>query len=198
MNKQSVNSEQISAGGITVTTSNPIYVNTTMESPKDFYLNLDASSSTSEIAAFQSFAKSKGADLGKAGVDGKWGNYTAAAWNQYGNQYLASLNPTTSTTQPTTQTTKEPTEAQKKEAAKKGYVWDSINKKFATAKESGLLDTILGVFGVAKPQSETITQTETTSEDNKPKMSMGVKIAIGVGALAIVGGIIYAVTKKSK
>ena len=50
----------------------------------------------SDITAFQQYAKSKGADLGKSGpnkdgVDGQWGSKTQAAWDKYKTDYNKQL-----------------------------------------------------------------------------------------------------------
>ena len=55
---------------------------------------------SADILKFQSFAKSKGANLGtsgtsKDGVDGKWGNKTKAAWEKYGSDYKTTTTPPT-------------------------------------------------------------------------------------------------------
>jgi len=209
MENQEFDKRNFSASGITISTVNPIYVGNSRKSYDDYYLNLDASSNSSEISAFQEWLNKNYAGWAKGYSNGivlpvnsgygSFGSLTQAAWSKYGNQYLASLPPTTAST--TTTATTQPTESQIKEAAKKGMVWDNINKKFSDAKASGLLDTILGIFGGSKPQKSTSmgqTQQQTKDDDGKGKMSTGVKIAIGVGALMLVGGIIYAVTKKNK
>jgi hypothetical protein len=207
MEKQSFNKETLSSLGITVSTTNPIYIDKSRKSPNDYYLNFDQSNSN-EVKAFQNWLNKNyagwangypnGVVLPTDSGYGSYGSLTATAFKNYGSQYLASLNQANTQPNISTQPAIQPTETAKKEAAKKGLVWDSINNKFAKAKESGLLDTVLGIFGVAKPQQETINQPNENIGGEKSKMSMGVKIAIGVGALAIVGGIIYAVTKKSK
>jgi hypothetical protein len=192
MNKQSFDSEKFSAAGITVTTANPIYYNVIQESPQDWYLSLDASSSSSDVAAFQSYAKSKGADLGNGGVDGKWSDSTSAAWKQYGDQYLASLNQ--ANTQPTT--TNQPTPEQIAVAKKNGFDWNSVTKKFEKFKESGALDAVLSLFGLGKKPDEAPTDNKLKNPDKG--MSTGAKIAIGVGAAIVLGVIVYTATKKSK
>lgn len=66
MNKQSFNSETFSAGGVTVTTANPIILNTTPESPKDYYLNADSNPTQAQADS----AKKKGLTWDK--VKGTW------------------------------------------------------------------------------------------------------------------------------
>lgn len=58
----------------------------------------------SDITAFQAFAKNKGADLGKSGVnkdgvDGAWGDKTQKAWDKYKDDYNKSLKTTSDTVQ---------------------------------------------------------------------------------------------------
>ena len=66
MNKQSFNSETFSAAGVTVTTANPIILNTTPESPKDYYLNANGDPTQAQVDS----AKKKGLTWDK--VKGTW------------------------------------------------------------------------------------------------------------------------------
>ena len=222
MNKQSFDSEKFSKDGITITTANPIYYNIIPESPADWYLSFDQSNSE-DVKAFQKWVqeniKSDIIDFyGQStqrwfrGVDARDGvmlGKTLSAWNTYGNQYLASLN--TTNAQPATQPTDsaslnttnaqhatQPTDDQIAAAKKSGLTWDKVNKKWQQLEQSGAVDTLLGLFGLCKKSDTT-----PTADDNKLKnpdkpMSTGAKIAIGVGAAAVLAIIIYTATKKSK
>jgi hypothetical protein len=192
MENQAFISENLSSSGITVSTVNPIYVGTSRKSYDDYYLNLDANSPSAEVSAFQEWLNKnyKGWATGYSGgivvpVNsgyGKFGGLTQAAWSKYGNQYLASLPPTNTST--TTQENK-----------------DIPKDKLKEAEESTLLQKALALFGGIAGKVET-GGSSTTKKQKKDgdgnKMSLGVKIAIGVGALMLVGGVIYAVTKKNK
>lgn len=218
MNKQSFDSEKFSAAGITVTTANPIYYNVIPESPKDWYLSFDQNNKEdvkdfqrwvqknikSDIIDFVGVTQNKDGSYtkytGEAAVDGKMLGKTAEAWAKYGDQYLASLNPTpTLQTQPTaapTSTTAQPTPEQIAAANKKGLTWNKITNKFEQIKSSGLWDAALGLLGLGKKPNEAPTEDKLKNPDKG--MSTGAKIAIGVGAAAALTFIIYTATKKSK
>jgi hypothetical protein len=217
MNKQSFDSEKFSAAGITVTTANPIYYNVIPESPKDWYLSFDQNNKEdvkgfqrwvqknikSDIIDFVSVTQNKDGSYtkytGEAAVDGKMLGKTAEAWFKYGDQYLASFNPTpTLQTQPpqTTAPTAQPTPEQIAAARKKGLDWNKLSNKWEKIKSSGLWDAALGLLGLGKKPDEAPTEDKLKNPDKG--MSKGAKIAIGVGAVVILGVIIYAATKKSK
>ena len=204
MNKQSFDSEKFSKDGITVTTANPIYYNIIPESPADWYLSFDQSNSEA-IKAFQTWLNknhagwatgyTNGVVLPTDNGFGMFGSLTQAAYKNYGDEYLATL-ATKPTTQPTA--TSQPTDDQIAVAKKSGLTWDKVNKKWQQLEQSGAVDTLLGLFGLGKKSDTT-----PTADDNKLKnpdkpMSTGAKIAIGVGAAAVLAIIIYAATKKSK
>ena len=100
---------------------------------------------------------------------------------------------------------KEPTPAQKEEAKKKGLTWDSANKVFKKAEELGILDSILGKLGIT-PRTSTppvgvdapLGSLPPDVEGDKKGMSTTTKVLIGVGALAVVGLILYMSSNKTE
>jgi hypothetical protein len=151
-----------------VKTINPVIVNGKKESRSSKYLSFDANgkpekSKPNEVKSFQTFAKSKGANLGtsgvnKDGVDGKWGTSTEKAWATHGSAYVAMakalgntmLGMTTNTgTAPTTEPTKDEQIAQ----AKKGKIWDKAKGWITSDKAKDALaflqnsGGIRGLFG---------------------------------------------------
>lgn len=98
---------------------------------------------------------------------------------------------------------KEPTQAEKLAKEKEGLTWDKITGGWKKAQESGMIDTLLGLFGKGGQ-----TQTQYTAgnyqpvipvDDTKEKeegLSTGMKIALAVGGVAVVGAIIYFATRK--
>jgi len=100
---------------------------------------------------------------------------------------------------------KEPTPAQKEEAKKRGLTWDSANKVFKKAEELGILDSILGKLGIT-PRTSTppvgvdapLGSLPPDVEGDKKGMSTTTKVLIGVGALAVIGLILYMSSNKTK
>jgi hypothetical protein len=167
---------------------------------------------TADVKAFQNYANSKGAKLV---VDGIWGAKTQAEYDKFGAEWEASRSaapivspavtptPEPSNVQivtsgvPSVPAGQQPTAAQMEELKKKGVFWDKAKRVWITAKQTGFLDYLADVFGV---KSSLPTQTEPTSTlpQTSPRtrpLSAGVKIAIGVGIVAVVGLIIYSNSK---
>ncbi len=154
------------------------------------YSNLDGRSQPSDVKAFQDWAISKGYK-DKAGrdlvSDGKWGTKTAYVYNAYGKEFEGKAS------------MPEPTEEMKKHNLKKyNKVWDASKKTWTSAKDSGVIDSLLQSVGL-KDAPKTTTDPSSTDPDKKG-MKKGVKIAIAVIgsvaliALAVIG--IRAATKK--
>lgn len=167
-----------------------------------------------------------GENLNKGSGYGNFSKPTKMAWNLYGAEYtLASGsvigNLFSSPTQATTQATAEPTKEQQVEHAKKGKIWDKSkgwidSKGGAQAfleKNKGVIDSakdLFGsIFGGNKPTYKSPSSSPSLNNDgaygsglpdlpSNNAMSKNKKIAIGVGAVALLGIIIYVATKPKK
>ena len=98
---------------------------------------------------------------------------------------------------------KKPTDEQLKEAKKKGFTWDDVNKVFKKAEELGIVDSLLSKIGVIPKTSTppvgvdpTLDPSGSASAEDKG-MSTTTKVLIGVGVLAVVGLLFYAMSDKS-
>lgn len=168
------------------------------------YSYIDQNNKT-EVKAFQDFVikvKKDSTILGSAGADGIWGTKTQKAYDKYGADWEdykkkalgvmgAFLNiPSSSASVPTTApaVSGEPTPAQVEEQKKKGLFWDKAKKTWVSAKELGLVDYVLDVFGVA-PKEET---------PAPKKLSNTAKTILYVGGALVVGLIIYSIAKRKK
>ena len=98
---------------------------------------------------------------------------------------------------------KEPTTLEKENAKKKGLTWDSVNKVYVKAQELGIVDALLSKLGITPRTTTppvgvdpTLDPSGSASAEDKG-MSTTTKILIGVGALAVVGLIIYSSSSKT-
>lgn len=186
-----------------VITRYPVYINRTRVNNNSMYLSVDGSSSKSEVQAFQDWLDMKhpgwvlGKNLNKGSGYGNFGPATSSAWGKYSTEYTAFITPTTTTTQTTTtQTTTEPTSQKKDEMKKKGFNWDKAKGTWTKAKDSGLIDNLLGLFGKDKPTEQapqegggpSVTPPPT---DDKKGMSKGMKIGLAVGGALLLGTVLY-------
>lgn len=183
-----------------VITSNPVYVNKIRVAGEQDWLYVDGSSDKATILAFQKYANSKGWSP-KLVEDGKWGAKTQAAAGIWGVTFDSGTPPVIpSVVPPVIPPGATPTVTQVAEAKKKGFTWDALAGGFVKTKESGLLDTVLGLFGKgsATPPVSTAAPyiSVTTPVEEKPKMSTGVKIALIGGGVLVVGVLIFALTRK--
>ena len=93
-----------------------------------------------------------------------------------------------------------PTQSQLDSAKKNGLTWDKITGGWKKAEESGMIDSILGFFNKGKQQTSetpyTPVQPYYDQSSQKTGMSKGTKIALVVGGLALIGGIVYFATRK--
>jgi hypothetical protein len=98
---------------------------------------------------------------------------------------------------------KEPSAIEKENAKKKGLIWDNAKKIYVQAQELGIVDALLSKLGIT-PRTTTppvgleppLGSSGSASEEGKG-MSTTTKILIGVGALAVVGLIIYSSSSKT-
>lgn len=160
-----------------------------------------------EVKAFQEFVikvKKDSAILGGFGADGIWGSNTQKAYDKYGADWEdykkkalgvmgAFLGIPTSSSPVGVPTTApavsgQPTPAQVEEQKKKGLFWDNAKKTWVSAKELGLVDYVLDIFGVA-PKEPTPTP---------KKLSKTAKTLLYVGGAVVIGLIIYAIAKPKK
>jgi hypothetical protein len=167
------------------------------------YSYIDKANKT-EVKAFQDYVirvKKDTAILGSAGVDGLWGDNTQKAYDKYGADWeeykkkamgvmgaflgIPSSSPVPSTAPAVSG---EPTPAQVEEQKKKGLFWDKAKKTWVSAKEIGLVDYVLDIFG-AKPKE---------AEPTPKKLSNTSKTILYVGGAVILGLIIYAIAKPKK
>jgi len=196
-----------------ITTAYPVIINKKRENYQDFYLNIDGENSA-QVKQFHIFANSKGANLK---VDGKYGAKSKKAYKTYGadfEKFWTALGGVASsggniTGKPAFESgtsSSTPSEKEIKEKKAKGYYWDKAKGVWGKAKESGLIDKLgellglnMGGGGGGGQSSEAdLVSTNAPAEDPTAKkgMSTGVKIAIGVGIVVVVGAIIYFATKK--
>jgi hypothetical protein len=192
-----------------VITENPIiYINSLDSEDADTFLYLDAKSTTNEIKDFQKYVNTW--QGGKLKTNGKWDEDTVLAFNKYGKDYEEFINPTsrinktyvkTEKIEPVNIRAKEPSAIEKENAKKKGLTWDSAKKVYVQAQELGIVDALLGKLGIT-PRTTTPpvgvdaplgTSGSSPIEESKG-MSTTTKILIGVGALAVVGFVIYSST----
>ena len=169
-----------------VFTINPIIVNGVNESYKDLYIPFDGKNASKEtVLAFQKYANKSGYTPALK-EDGIYGKGTQKAidsglgkkWDDL-NAYIGQSGPTNGS-------------EIKKDEKKKG---EKIKEAFKQAKESGLLDKALGLFGLGeKPTEDGVPSTPKSKEDEES--GKGVKIALIIGGVALVGAILYFVTKK--
>ena len=191
-----------------VITSNPVYVNKIRVAGEQDWLYVDGSSDKATILAFQKYANSKGWSP-KLVEDGKWGAKTQAAAGIWGITFDSGTTSVIPSVAPPVIPSvvplvvppgATPTVTQVAEAKKKGFTWDALAGGFVKAKESGLLDTVLGLFGKGSATPPVSTAAPyipvTTPVEEKPKMSTGVKIALIGGGVLVVGVLIFALTRK--
>lgn len=164
-----------------VKTSYPIYINGLLSENED-WLSLDASSSRSEIKAFQDWMDTTHPNwvldknnLNKGSGYGTFGRSTGKAWKTYGSEYTASQgSATTPSTTPPATTTSSPTDTPVKPNATTPEDKASTDKQTTTGQP---------IKGKAK--------------DKKP-MSINVKIGIGIAVLALIIGIVVVLKKANK
>ena len=96
---------------------------------------------------------------------------------------------------------KEPSATEKEEAKKKGLTWDSAKKIYVQAQQLGIVDALLNKLGITPKTNDAPVGVDAPlgtsggSPTEKSKgMSTTTKILIGVGALAVVGFVIYSST----
>lgn len=179
---------------------------------------------SADVKSFQTFANGKGATPPLV-VDGIWGAKTEAQYLNFGAEWEALRStpttpapastpttpapaPTPASVQvvtsgvPTIPTGQQPTSAQMEELKKKGIFWDKAKRVWITAKETGFLDYLADIFGVksssALPPTSDPTSTSPQTNPRTRPLSTGVKVAIGIGIVAVVGLIIYSNSKNKK
>lgn len=98
--------------------------------------------------------------------------------------------------------TTEPSQAEKLAKEKQGLTWDKITGGWKKAQESGMVDTLLGLFGKGTQNQYTtgsynpqVQPTDTIVKEDTG-MSTGMKIGLAIGGVAVVGAIIYFATRK--
>jgi len=192
----------------------------------DNYSYIDKNNS-SEVKAFQDWLDAKGVKfvgatnaarnngrlLNKGTGYGTFGPSTTNAYAVYGSQWEASRTPTVAPTPapapapaappaapmqvvtagvPTIPTGTQPTTQQIEEQKKKGVFWNKAKGVWVKAKEAGVLDWLAMQLGITPPPPAV--------EEPSPrerKMGAGVTTALVIGAVAVVGLIIYSQSKKS-
>jgi hypothetical protein len=171
-----------------------------------------------EVKQFQTWLIAKGVDIsfkdkngkiysGKDAIDGdmKDGNKTGKAWNTYGAEFAKTLGGTTPTG---TTPTAEPTKEEQIEQAKKGKIWDKAKGWITSDKAKDVLKSLLegggfmgvinALFGAGSTSGDANTSGTTTTDTTlppKPGMSRNLKIGIAIGAIALLGIIIYSATR---
>ena len=141
---------------------------------------------------------------------GTFGPSTTKAWNTYGVEFAKTLGGTTPTgTTPTETTpTAEPTKDEQIEQAKKGKIWDKAKGWITSDKAKDVLKSLLegggfmglinALFGAGSTSGDANTSGTTTTDTTlppKPGMSRNLKIGIAIGAIALLGIIIYSATR---
>lgn len=192
-----------------IITGNPVILNGVKQNTNDYYLGFDAKN-TDEVKAFQDWLDIfyptwlKGGKLNKGAGYGSYGPSTKAMEGK-----IAEFEKVTgkSTTATPLVDTKAPTPQEVEKQKKLGKVWDASKKAFVFAKESGILDTLLGKLGIQKQDTSagqtpvatsTETQTETGSgQPPKEGMSTTTKIVLIGGGVVLLGVIIYFATKSN-
>jgi len=219
-----------------VLTKYPVYINRKKVSNADFYMNADAAiikNSVGRIKAFQDWLDAKGIKwvgatdaelnngklLNKGSGYGTFGPSTVKAWDKYGDSFVATAQtmtniltgmPTTPSAPvvTTTTTTTEPTPQQKEEAAKRGLQWDKVKGWIQIGQQTGIIDSVLGLFGV-QPQP-VVTGSEggtipggsvttpggsvvvtTPEEEKRKKRNRMLLIGGGVLAVVVIGYFIF-------
>ena len=191
-----------------VITSYPVQVRRTPYASAGQFMSFDGkSASSAQVLAFQKFANSKGYSP-KLVEDGKYGAKTEAAIKVWGAEFdkaAASLGATMANiaTGGASAPTAQPSAAEIEKQKKAGKVWNAAKGVFEFAKEKGILDSVLGMFGMGSgSQSGSAASTEpiadTTTDGGKKPMSTTTKVLIGVGVVAVIGVVIYAVNKNKK
>ena len=183
----------------------------------DFYSGFDASgkpTTKSETQQFQDWLDSNyptwlnGGKLNKGTGYGTFGHSTTKAWNNYGALFAKSIGIGSGTPTPTPNTPT-PSKDEQIAQAKKGKIWDKAKGWITSDKAKDVLKSLLagdGLMGALNtllgggsgdatpPPSTDSTQTTPTPTG----MSKGLKIGIAVGAVVILGAIIYSVSKSKK
>lgn len=146
------------------------------------YSNLDGKSSSAEILAFQKFANTRSAGLKE---DGKWGPNTSAAWATFG-PLFTNASSTTTATSPVTTPSAEKTRAEK------------VKEGIGFAKESGILDTITGLFGKKStaPAEQSLPGVAPSSTP-QPATNNTMKYVLIGGGVLVLGLVIYFATKSN-
>jgi hypothetical protein len=172
------------------------------------FSSFDASgkpSNSNEWKSFQKWFNAKGYTPALT-VDGIPGTNTNKAWETYGAKFTAdrmalsgtllqTFGPVTTTTTTTQSTT--PSADDQEKMKKLGYFWDKAKGVYTKAQESGVLDSVLNVFGLGAPKTVTQTEAVKVTESGKQPMSNTTKaILIGGGALVLIT--IIALVTKSK
>lgn len=157
-----------------VVTSNPIIIDDQKVSPEDYYLNISGSDTRDLIREFQSYANSMG-HTPKLTEDGMWSAQTAAAAVKYGKEF----------------------DKQKG----KGQFWDKAKGAWEKVQQSGLLQSIANLLSTGKkPDTNSMGSFDPSmnypSVDTNKKSNNGMKIALAVGAVVLVGVIIFVAMKK--
>lgn len=195
---------------MTVTTINPVYIGTKRVSPASRYLSFDASNSD-EVSAFQAWANSQGYTPALV-VDGIAGQKTNKAISKLGSKYdamksggkkLAGIMDTETKPDSSADVTNggAGTTASGKATGKKKLDLDKAKQTIEKGK--GLFDSIKGIFGggdsTSAPVSTDAGSSSAPSASPTPKqgMSMGKKIAIGLGVAGVIGIIWYATKPKT-
>jgi hypothetical protein len=125
---------------------------------------------------------------GKSGY-GNFGPATNTAWATYGSQFTASM----------------PSEAEMIAQAKKGKIWDKAKGWVTSDKAKDVLKSLLageGLMGVANillsgsttPSAEPVV-VDTTIVEEKKGLSKTAKIGIAIGAVVVLGVVIYLIAR---
>lgn len=169
-----------------IITSNPIIYNGKNESNCDLYIPFDGKKASKDtLLAFQKYANKSGFTP-KLKEDGVYGKGTQAAIDSGLGKKWDDLNAYIGQTATSGEV--------KKDEKKKG---EKIKEAFKQAKESGLLDKALGLFGLgAKTPAEDSGVSSAPSSIRDEESGKGVQIALIIGGVALVGAIIYFATKE--
>lgn len=156
----------------------------------DFY-NIDGNNET-QVRMFQNFANSKGEKLK---VDGKYGRKTKKAYQKYGVEFETQMGNIGGTIAKAGVGT--PSIANTATSnSKSNKIGDKIGSAYDKANESGVIDSLLDVFGL-KPATPESNFTPITDQQ-KAGMSTGAKIGIAVGVIAVIAVIVIAVKSSNK
>ena len=198
-----------------VITENPIiYIGKDDTYDAEIFLALDGKSKKSDVQEFQDWMDTNyptwlnGKKLNKGEGYGFFRKNTKKAYETYGEQWERSRmvvgikkKENVPPPLPNVIPAVNPSPKTIEEAKKKGFNWDKARGVFVKAQELGIIDALLNKIGITPktpdmPQVGTEGEFIPTGETSKP-MSTTTKVLIGVGALAIIGSIIY-FSKKSK